>query len=538
MECCGCFMTKAQSSTLRPKSQNPRVKSDKTKRPKKDQEKRSRPLEKMPSFNLNNNQTDLQIEQQNRNNQVDSRVNIDNEVTRQEPIQSESQKLGVSEAMRKTHVTMLSLQNNMFYSREDSQLHSQITNQDKDIKVNKSENKLDQLFMQPNIYQGLDGRCPLSDEQDSQVASPQSSALNQSPLIYAIKSFKYYCQFCSKSFQKLLITDFKPNIDQSVRLIGINELFNSSESRLTLNQNTLDHQCQCPLCNQNVYLILNASLYVGSQELMECFDIVNSGENLNLMESEYDCASSSKLKQQHPSFINKRSHKNLTLSAQLSEFMEKQSMDRIILKNDLDSQSQISNRLTQVSLKTQHLMFKHKFQKLKGSNKYAQMIIVGELPLSAAKKLQQSRVLSSSVMMNMTSQEQATIQQNPDGQRQSLKSQQDSRNKHREVDGISRLPHVFKTHLNLKEYQKTPGYQKYTPPDLIHQVDKMQCIQINKDVMKAMLDNKMAKNKSFLELKFIPLDHGNSKVRFKASRNVDFVGLGDSGPVKQTKQLA
>jgi len=48
--------------------------------------------------------------------------------------------------------------------------------------------------------------------------------------------------------------------------------------------------------------------------------------------------------------------------------------------------------------------------------------------------------------------------------------------------------------------------------------------------MKAMLDNKMAKNKTFLELKFIPLDYSNSRVRFKASRNVDFGGLADTGP--------
>jgi len=42
--------------------------------------------------------------------------------------------------------------------------------------MNKSESKIDQLFSQPNVYQGLNDRTPMSDDCDSLVASPQSSS--------------------------------------------------------------------------------------------------------------------------------------------------------------------------------------------------------------------------------------------------------------------------------------------------------------------------------------------------------------------------
>ena len=45
---------------------------------------------------------------------------------------------------------------------------------------------------------------------------------------------------------------------------------------------------------------------------------------------------------------------------------------------------------------------------------------------------------------------------------------------------------------------------RYHTPEMFHKIDQPQCVKFNKDIMRAIVNKKMKKNKSYLELKVLP----------------------------------
>eukprot|EP00347_Sterkiella_histriomuscorum_P021438 403333975 len=464
---------------------------------------------------------------------------------KQSPQRQAEQIRGAQDASRfenkPTHLTMVSMRNNItatggYLSRgEDSMLMQDDNNQNKTYSFyqqnneirKQNESNLDRLFTLPNVIQQLgtssqeDRTANLDFENDSYADYNSQNGGNQLINFYAIKSFKYFCSQCQKPFQKLLITDFKSHPEKPYNIVVLNDQFCTLDN----------HDCICPFCQQTVTLILNSNLWVGTQDQMEQFDLMCNGDNLHLMENEYDCQATIKEipktkrgvlqqklnknfavandasqiinnQQQHQQYQN-----NHTLSAQLSEYNEKSQTDPIIHKNDIDTQSQMSQLMTQASSKTQNVLFKHKFQKLKNSSKYAQMLIVGEIPINYSKFLQTNK----STM----------FQTNPDLTDDPTSFKEASPN-----EGMRNSPKIFQSQLNLKDYQQHKSQQnqmqnqyinqqqilqKYMPPDLLHQASRSQCKQFNKDIMRSLINAKMSKNKTYLEQRQFDEKQANKK---------------------------
>lgn len=45
---------------------------------------------------------------------------------------------------------------------------------------------------------------------------------------------------------------------------------------------------------------------------------------------------------------------------------------------------------------------------------------------------------------------------------------------------------------------------RYHTPEMFHKIDQRQCVKFNKDIMRAIVNKKMQKNKSYMELKVLP----------------------------------
>lgn len=90
----------------------------------------------------------------------------------------------------------------------------------------------------------------------------------------------------------MIIAEFDLNLDKDLTLMKIDEQFNSPESKSARSNASnaihIDLVGECPFCSDIISLVLNVQMIVGNSDQMEQYDMMKSGENLHLIESEYD----------------------------------------------------------------------------------------------------------------------------------------------------------------------------------------------------------------------------------------------------------
>ena len=68
--------------------------------------------------------------------------------------------------------------------------------------------------------------------------------------------------------------------------------------------------------------------------------------------------------------------------------------------------------------------------------------------------------------------------------------------------------------------QNASNVLRYMTPELSNRVDEKQCKEINKDMMRAMINKKMRKNKTFYELKVLLKDSDNGQSNHELEQQV------------------
>lgn len=166
-----------------------------------------------------------------------------------------------------------------------------------------------------------------------------------------------------------------------------------------------------------------------------------------------------------------------------------------------DSLSRVSNedKKHKIAPLLSGFVLKHKYEKLKGFKIYAQVIISGCQPLKATSNVQKKNttVVDTNIESDYFVSFKDTNNPNHNGT-------------------------IFEgSAAGLGSNQNGgPGALKYLTPEVLHRVEEKQCREINRDMMRAMINKKMRKNKTFYELKVLHKDSDNGQSNHELEQQV------------------
>ena len=247
---------------------------------------------------------------------------------------------------------------------------------------------------------------------------------------------------------------------------------------------------ECPFCSDMISLVLNVQMIVGTSEQMEKFDMMKSGENLHLIESEYD--------------IHAKTYKQIYerrypgASEDVPSENHAYSNNNQTSNQEVETTSKHSHNISQLNFRIQDnclapVMLRHKLQQLKDPRKYAQVIFV------AGFETQQNFKDS-----KLNKERQQSFPTNFMHMETTLTPTLDDHTSLKENKENPRLTLAVPTSSEFSAFALTQAVaarmQKYSPPEMFHTVDEKQTKQFNAELMRAIIQQKMDKNKCFAEL--------------------------------------
>ncbi|CDW89564.1 UNKNOWN [Stylonychia lemnae] len=263
--------------------------------------------------------------------------------------------------------------------------------------------------------------------------------------------------------------------------------------------------------------ILSTNFLVGSSKYMQQFDVtINNESNMNLMESELD---NSHILPRFTPPISNNQHLN-TLEAlhsdqntviqhnnhlQASQNIKELSYGMESNRN-LKGENQCQTTQEQSSSRPQTVILKHKLEKLKGFSLYAQMLLVGE-PI---KKAQTALKHPQNQTTHLDTEDRTSFNNTTANNFTALQTGGYPSNLNQPTYN-NNISNLFTNSGNYPDQNQTVSMgHRYVSADEVAKIDKQECLKMNSEMMKAMIERKMRKNRSYYELRVLNEDGSDS----------------------------